>query len=111
MKDKIIIVMPAYNAVRTLQNVYLHIPRKDIADVLLIDDGSTDKTVSFAKKLGITIIVHEKNTGYGANQKTCYREALKRGATHVIMLHPDGQYDAKDIPLFVDALKTSKGDL
>ncbi|KKR72173.1 MAG: Glycosyl transferase, group 2 family protein [Microgenomates group bacterium GW2011_GWC1_41_8] len=111
MKENILIVMPAYNAARTLKSVYTNIPPNTINSILLIDDGSTDTTVSLAKKLGIKTIVHKKNVGYGGNQKTCYREALKRGTTQVIMLHPDGQYDAKDLPLFVDALKKSKSDL
>jgi glycosyltransferase involved in cell wall biosynthesis len=104
-KRRIIIVMPAYNAARTLEQVYRKIPKSIIDEILLVDDASKDQTVTLAKKLGIKTIAHEKNLGYGGNQKTCYSQALKQGATHVIMLHPDGQYDAEDLPLFVNSLK------
>jgi len=108
---KIIVVMPAYNAERTLEHVYKQIPKNLIDKILLIDDGSSDRTVELAKKLGIETIVHAKNIGYGGNQKTCYEYALQQGAAHVIMLHPDGQYDGKDLTLFVNAIKEGKNDL
>jgi len=92
---KIIVVLPAYNAEKTLQRTYAEIPQDVVDDILLVDDGSGDKTIEVAKKLGISVIVHPKNLGYGGNQKTCYREALKRGADIVIMLHPDYQYPPK----------------
>lgn len=111
MVTKIFIVMPAYNAEKTLEKVYKQIPKKNVNTILLVDDGSTDKTVVLAKKLGIETIVHGKNIGYGGNQKTCYAHALKRGATHVVMLHPDGQYDGADFPAFMHALVNKKGDL
>jgi len=111
MKQKIIVVMPAYNAARTLKKVYDGIPKHSISSVLLIDDGSTDQTIALAKKLRITTVVHKKNLGYGENQKTCYKNALAMGATHVIMLHPDGQYDAGDLALFVSAFKKTTSDL
>lgn len=111
LKKKIIVVMPAFNAERTLEKVYRSIPKGIIDKVLLIDDCSTDQTVELAKKLGIETIVHKKNLGYGANQKTCYKESLKRGADFVIMLHPDGQYDAFELPLFVKALQKGDSDL
>lgn len=102
--------MPAYNAERTLPDVYAR--TKNLVDlVILTDDGSRDKTVEVSKKLGIKTIVHSKNMGYGANQKTCYKAALEAGADFVIMLHPDGQYDPKDLPLFINALKSKKADL
>lgn len=110
-KQKIIVVMPAYNAEKTLEYVYKGIPKNIIDKILLIDDGSTDKTVKLARKMGIETIVHEKNIGYGGNQKTCYEHALQQGATHVIMLHPDGQYDGKELPLFVNAIRDGKSDL
>lgn len=103
--------MPAYNAARTLENVYRKIPKNIVDEVILIDDGSKDQTVAIAKKLGIKTIVHAENLGYGGNQKTCYEHALKLGASYIIMLHPDGQYNPEELPLFVEALKSEKGDL
>lgn len=92
---KIVVVMPAYNAAKTLEKTYNEIP-KDIVDaVLLIDDHSKDRTVEIAKRLGIEVFVHKENKGYGANQKTCYKEALKKGADIIVMLHPDYQYPPK----------------
>lgn len=105
MKNKIFVVMPAYNAQRTLEKVYGQIPKSVIDKILLVDDGSKDETIILSKKLGIETIIHKKNLGYGENQKTCYDAVLKQGAAYIIMLHPDGQYDGADIPLFVDALK------
>lgn len=85
--------MPAYNAEKTLERTYREVPREVVDEVILVDDASQDRTVEIAKNLGIeTVIKHEKNLGYGGNQKNCYREALKRGADIVIMLHPDYQY-------------------
>lgn len=110
-KDKIVVVMPAYNAERTLKEVYTGIPNKNNLKVLLVDDDSKDKTVAVSKKLGLETIVHPKNMGYGANQKTCYKRALALGANYVIMLHPDGQYNPKDLLKFIKALKEKKGDL
>jgi glycosyltransferase involved in cell wall biosynthesis len=92
---KIVVVLPAYKAGRTLEETYKDIP-KDIVDlVLLVDDASTDNTVDLAMQLGIHTFVHKLNLGYGANQKTCYKEALQAGADIVIMLHPDYQYDPR----------------
>lgn len=92
---KIVVVMPAYNAEKTLKKTYEEIPRDYIDDVLLVDDASTDDTVLVAGELGIKSVVHLENKGYGGNQKTCYSEALKLGADVVIMLHPDYQYTPK----------------
>jgi len=90
---KIIVILPAYNAALTLTKTYLEIPRDIVDEVILTDDASTDETVRIANELGIThVISHEKNKGYGANQKTCYDKALALGADIVIMLHPDYQY-------------------
>jgi glycosyltransferase involved in cell wall biosynthesis len=89
---KIIVVMPAYNAVKTLRKTYEEVPKDFVDGVILVDDGSTDATVELSKELGLTTFVHRENMGYGRNQKTCYREALKRGADIVIMVHPDYQY-------------------
>lgn len=87
--------MPAYNAASTLLDTVREIPREIIDDVILVDDASHDETVRMAQELGIPTFVHEKNKGYGGNQKTCYAEAMKTGADIVIMLHPDYQYTPK----------------
>lgn len=89
---KIVVVMPAYNAERTLRRVYDEIPRDIVDDIVLTDDKSKDKTVDVARTLNLKVFVHDKNKGYGGNQKTCYTEALKLGADVVVMLHPDYQY-------------------
>ena len=91
---KIIVVMPAYNAEKTLEKTYRDIPKGLVDEIILVDDKSKDKTVKIAKKLGLTVFVHPNNLGYGGNQKTCYWEALKRKPDIVVMLHPDYQYDA-----------------
>ncbi|MFA6142031.1 MAG: glycosyltransferase family 2 protein [Candidatus Omnitrophota bacterium] len=89
---KIVVVMPAYNAEKTLKRVYDEIPRDIVDDIVLTDDKSRDKTVDIAKTLNLKVFVHDENKGYGGNQKTCYAEALKLGADVVVMLHPDYQY-------------------
>lgn len=93
--QKIVVVMPAYNAALTLEETYRDIPHDIVDEVILVDDCSSDATVVMAQRLGITTIVHEKNLGYGGNQKTCYKAALERGADIVVMLHPDYQYDPR----------------
>ncbi|HNW97558.1 MAG TPA: glycosyltransferase family 2 protein [Bacteroidales bacterium] len=96
---KIIVVMPAYNAEKTLETTYNEIPFDIVDDVIIVDDASSDGTVELAKKIGIrNVICHEENKGYGGNQKTCYDTALSLGADIVIMLHPDYQYTPKLIP-------------
>lgn len=95
LDKKVCVVMPAYNAEFTLRRTYEEIPRDLVDDVILVDDASQDRTVEVAKELGLHHVVHSKNSGYGANQKTCYREALRRGADIVIMMHPDYQYTPK----------------
>jgi glycosyltransferase involved in cell wall biosynthesis len=92
---KICVVMPAYNAAKTLRRTYEEIPRDIVDDVLLVDDHSADATVALSRELGLTTFLHKRNHGYGRNQKTCYREALKRGADIIVMLHPDYQYSPK----------------
>jgi glycosyltransferase involved in cell wall biosynthesis len=94
-KKKICVVLPAYNAGRTLEKTLQEIPSEIVDDIILVDDASTDNTVEVAQKLGLFIYRHDKNKGYGGNQKTCYRLALQRGADLVIMLHPDYQYTPK----------------
>ena len=97
MKNKVVIVMPAYQAAKTLKKTYSSIPKKlrIKKNILVVDDHSSDHTDEVARKLGLKVIKHKKNTGYGGNQKTCYKEALKMGADIVVMLHPDYQYDPK----------------
>jgi glycosyltransferase involved in cell wall biosynthesis len=89
---KVVVVLPAYNAGKTLEATYRKIPKGIVDDIILVDDCSSDNTVEVAERLGIPVILHEKNQGYGGNQKTCYTEALKRGADIIVMLHPDYQY-------------------
>ncbi len=95
MSAKVIIVMPAYNAEETLERTYRDIPLDLVDEIILVDDASSDRTVDIAKKLGLTVVVHPYNRGYGANQKTCYDEALKRNPDIVVMIHPDYQYDGR----------------
>ncbi len=102
---KVVAVMPAYNAEKTLEKTVRDIPSGSVDEIILVDDCSRDKTVEVARSLGLKAIVHEKNTGYGGNQKTCYREALKCGADIVIMIHPDFQYDARLTPHLVGLIK------
>ena len=97
--------MPAYNAERTLEKTFRDIPEGCYDEVILVDDASRDRTVEVAEALGITVIRHERNKGYGGNQKTCYKAALERGADYVVMLHPDDQYDARLIPYMVGFLR------
>lgn len=90
--QKIVVVMPAYNAAKTLSKTVAEIPRDIVDEILLVDDASADETVKLARELDLTVFLHEKNFGYGRNQKTCYREALRCGADIVVMVHPDYQY-------------------
>ncbi|MGC9374795.1 MAG: glycosyltransferase family 2 protein [Bacteroidales bacterium] len=103
--QKIVVVLPAFNAEKTLEKTYREIPFDIVDEVLLVDDRSEDHTVQKAKELGIKhIVIHDKNQGYGANQKTCYREAIKRDADIIVMLHPDYQYTPKLIPSMVQII-------
>src|SRR5713101_723769 len=97
-QHKVIAVMPAYNAESTLATTLADIPAGSVDEVILVDDGSTDRTVQVAREMGLTVIVHPENRGYGGNQKTCYRHALDQGADIVVMIHPDYQYDSRVIP-------------
>ncbi len=96
--QRVCVVMPAYNAEKTLRQTYAEIDRDLVDDVVLVDDASKDGTVAVAEELGIHYVVHPKNRGYGGNQKTCYATALSRGADIVVMLHPDYQYSPKLLP-------------
>jgi len=107
---KVIAVLPAYNAAKTLQRTIDDIPKDSINDIILVDDLSKDRTVEVAKKLGLKVFVHKDNKGYGGNQKTCYTKALEQGADIVVMVHPDYQYDPKAIPKLVEPIKQGRVD-
>ena len=108
---KIIVVLPAYNAEKTLAKTYREIPLDVVDEVIAVDDSSNDETVEIARRLGIPVIVHERNLGYGGNQKTCYQEALNRGADIVVMLHPDYQYPAKLITAMAAMISSGMFDV
>jgi glycosyltransferase involved in cell wall biosynthesis len=102
---KIIVVMPAYNAEKTLEKTLNDIPKGSYDEIILVDDASKDGTVELSKRLGLFTVRHEKNLGYGGNQKTCYKTALEHGADIVVMLHPDYQYDARLLPYMTGLIK------
>lgn len=102
---KTIAVMPAYNAAATLRQTVADIPQGAVDEIILVDDASRDDTVQIARQLGLTVIAHEHNLGYGGNQKTCYRHALDAGADFVVMIHPDYQYDSRVVQVAVDILR------
>lgn len=108
---KVIIVMPAYNAAKTLLATYQAIPPGSYDEIILVDDASSDETLTIARQLNLTVITHPQNRGYGANQKTCYTEALKRGTDIVVMLHPDYQYDPRLIPALVSLVASGVFDV
>ncbi|MCH9656969.1 MAG: glycosyltransferase family 2 protein [Planctomycetes bacterium] len=97
--------MPAYNAASTLERTISDIPVGAVDEIVLVDDCSSDNTVEVAKNLGLTVIQHERNTGYGGNQKTCYRYALDAGADYVVMIHPDYQYDSRVVPVAIELIR------
>ena len=107
---KLVVVMPAYNAEQTLKRTVAEVPAM-VDEVILVDDGSADETASLARQLGLQTIVHEKNRGYGGNQKTCYTEALRRGADIVVMVHPDYQYTPKMIPALAHCVASGLYDM
>jgi len=111
MKKKVVVVMPAYNASKTVEKTYNDINKEAVDDILLVDDGSYDDTIEKAKKLGIKVIAHHKNMGYGANSKTCYTEALKIGADIIVALHPDYQYSPRHLDKMVELLKKGEADV
>ncbi len=96
--------MPAYNAAQTLERTYADIPHDIVDRIILVDDVSRDETVDIARQLGLDVIIHHQNLGYGGNQKTCYDAALEAGADVVVMLHPDYQYDATRIPALIEPI-------
>ena len=97
--------MPAYNAASTLRPTVADIPDGTVDEIILVDDCSSDDTVQIAHELGLTVITHDQNRGYGANQKTCYKHALEAGADYVVMIHPDYQYDSRLIPVAIEILQ------
>ncbi|MBI4436841.1 MAG: glycosyltransferase family 2 protein [Candidatus Omnitrophica bacterium] len=109
-KKKVTIVLPAYNAAKTLKKTIDDIPPGIADEVLLVDDRSRDETVEIARNLGILFVVHPRNLGYGGNQKTCYAWALEQGADVVVMLHPDYQYDPKVVPELVKPILEDRAD-
>jgi len=110
-RPKVIVVMPAYNAAKTLERTYRDIPPGVVDRVILVDDVSQDKTVEIAQQLGLKTVIHVQNRGYGGNQKTCYLEALKEGADVVVMLHPDYQYDSTRVPELIAPILRGKADM
>jgi glycosyltransferase involved in cell wall biosynthesis len=108
---KVVVVMPAYNAAKTLKITYDDLPRGDVGEVILVDDASRDETVKVAKELGLNVYVHGRNYGYGGNQKTCYAEALKAGATIIVMVHPDYQYDPRLLPEMIKPIEAGQADV
>ena len=108
---RVVVVMPAYNAARTLEKTYGDLDKDKVYEVILVDDVSSDDTVEIAQRLGLKCIVHVQNKGYGGNQKTCYLEALRDGADVVVMLHPDNQYDATKVPEMVAPILAGRADM
>lgn len=110
-KPKVIVVMPAYYAEKTIEKTFREIPKGVVSEVILVDDASSDHTSEVAKKLGLTVYRHPHNLGYGGNQKTCYWEALKRNPDVVVMLHPDYQYDGSKIKGLVEPILNGDYDM
>ncbi len=110
-KPKVVVVMPAYNAAKTLRMTYQELPHDVVDLVILVDDGSKDETIQIARELGLEIFVHNRNYGYGANQKTCYREALRAGADIIVMVHPDYQYDPTLLPQIIAPIESGTADV
>ena len=110
-EHKVIVVMPAYNAGKTLRMTYEELPHDKVDLVIMVDDGSQDETLQIARQLNLELFVHNRNYGYGANQKTCYTQALKAGGTIVVMVHPDYQYDPKLLPELIQPLVDDRADV
>jgi len=108
---KVAVVLPAYNAAKTLRQTYAEIPHEIVDDIILTDDASADETVRIARELGIHTLRHDRNLGYGGNQKTCYRAALARGADIVIMLHPDYQYSPRLVTAMASMVSSGHYDV
>jgi len=110
-RPKVVVVMPAYNAEKTLKLTYGDLPKDIVDSIILVDDASRDKTVAVAKKSNLKVFMHRANYGYGANQKTCYTEALKDGGEIIVMVHPDYQYDPKLLPKIIEPILKGKADV
>ena len=110
-RARVVVVMPAYNAALTLERTYADVPHEIVDQIILVDDVSKDETVEVARRLGLDVIIHRQNLGYGGNQKTCYDAALANGADVVVMLHPDYQYDATRIPALIEPILAGRRDL
>ena len=110
-KARVVIVMPAYNAAKTLEETFRAIPAGFYDEIVVVDDHSRDETADLARRLNLKAIRHPHNVGYGGNQKTCYMEALRDGADIVIMLHPDGQYDPAIIPEMIQPIREGRADM
>ena len=110
-KPKVVVVMPAYNAAKTLHMTYADLPQNVVDLVIVVDDGSSDETARIARDLGLELFIHDRNYGYGANQKTCYREALRAGADIVVMVHPDYQYDPTLLPEIIRPIEAGEADV
>ena len=108
---KVVVVMPALNAARTLERTVEAIPLEWVDEIVLVDDASSDETVELARSLPVHVVWHPHNAGYGANQKTCYLEALQRDADAIVMLHPDGQYEPQLIGSLVEPILAGRADL
>ncbi len=111
VKPKVVVVMPAYNAGRTLRMTFMELPHDSVDMVILVDDASTDDTVAVARELNLKLFLHDRNYGYGANQKTCYAEALKAGADIIVMVHPDYQYDPRLVPEVIRPIQDGCADV
>jgi len=110
LKKKTIVVLPAYNAAKTLEITVRDIPKDLVDEIILVDDASSDNTVDLAKKIGLKVFEHPRTKGYGANQKTCYKKALEMGAEIIVMVHPDYQYDPKIIPNLIEPIQKGVAD-
>ena len=110
-KPKVIVVMPAHNAALTITDTYNRIPTGSADEVIVVDDKSSDETIPAARQLPVHLVWHPHNVGYGGNQKTCYLEALQRGADVVVMLHPDGQYEPELVPRMVEPIARGEADV
>jgi glycosyltransferase involved in cell wall biosynthesis len=110
-RGRIVVVMPAHNAAKTLEDTFRRIPAGYFDEIVVVDDHSGDETTELAKSLNLKAIRHPHNIGYGGTQKTCYMEALRDGAEIVVMLHPDGQYDPAIIPEMIRPIREGRADM
>lgn len=111
LNKKLVVIMPAYNAEKTLYKTYAELPHEHVDEVILVDDASRDRTAEIAKELGIKTIIHTENKGYGGNQKTCYTEALRHSADIVVMVHPDYQYSPRLVTAMASMIASGHYDI